>query len=278
MEYQLEQNPIDPADYASNRYAFICGELGLPKDRRPALEVLSAAKAAKMQIHGEYLAGPHSIRLSAASPELDYTIVHELVHAVCRKEMKYLGSHAVPYVALHDLVMAYYFPNQGRGDGDVVESQWSKIACNSAKASTKSEAADIVKAIYASLGAIESIQRRPSILELAARVSLSPASKYCFNWRHNVKALFRLADKTWTQKRAVYHIVGKCLAWLSIAAIVASIGLFQLSSQYHWAWPQKPALILLVTGIGALCSLPVYLWCIKKFAGYDPGDFKKDAK
>ena len=268
MDNQLEQNVTDESKIRQRFYE-ICDQFRLPDDLRPHLKVMVIDARKSWHVFGRYSRKTNILQLSKELLRSDYLAVHELVHFVCAKVMRYQGSHGVPFLALHDLVVAYYMDRNSLANGMVVDTQWASIASNKAKNRAKKESADIVEQSLAKLTAQGySRENPPGILTLAATVQDSSASAYCFTWT-NTKTWIRGLDIAWTQRHGIFPLLATLIARTVLVSIIACVGLAKLFGELKWEWLRGATFAFGFLAVALIFLFPVYQFGVRVFVGYD---------
>lgn len=245
------------------RYKNICDALGMAVDTRPTLVKTKPVDQGGWVVLGSYNGWRHTINASDSAD--DYLIVHELIHAVCKKELCYHGSHGLTFLVLHDIVMHYHFSDEPL-DGYVVSTQWSRLASSHRKDRALKKAREISCAIIKEISAQWS--RTPTIHEIAALVRSSEAGRYCFDWRKNPSALLYWFDRALTQKQAVFDVTFTVLFVLSIVfLLLASFARQQLGSVHESIREATHVLAngLWAAGIVLLASSVIFLYLVHQW-------------
>lgn len=194
------------------------------------MELLPLENNGQRLIVGDYHGLGHKIRIHPEHTTNLYIMLHEIAHGVCLKKMRYFGSHGVPYLVLHDLLIHFYLPTLPLGNGLMVDDQWPVWTGGKWRNSVKDETKKIVADIISEC-AKAGVGWTPSIDELAKLVSASTAKKYCFAWRGRVFQWFRWLDRAWTQKGSVLQVISKVLFLCFMLSIVIAFTAHQI---YLW--------------------------------------------
>jgi hypothetical protein len=262
-------NTLSESEQIRQRFEEICDLLQLPEDFRPRLKIMEVDSRKNWHVFGRYSRKTNILQLSNELLSNDYLAVHELIHFVCAKTMRYHGSHGVPFLALHDLVVAYYMDNESLGDGMIIDTQWASIATSKTKTRAKEEAASIVEVTMAKLSdAGYSRERQPGLLMLATMVQQSSASTYCFAWQ-DTKTWLHSFDIAWTQKHGIFPMLATLIARGGLASILICVGFAELFGELKWEWLRGATLAFGSLAVCLLLLFPVYQFGVRVFVGYD---------
>lgn len=260
---------ISGVEQVRQRFDEICNILQLPEHFRPRLKIMEIDSRRNWHVFGRYSRKTNILQLSTELLQNDYIAVHELIHFVCAKELRYHGSHGVPFLALHDLVIAYYLDREALGDGVVIDTQWASIATRSTKKKAGEESAAIVEEALANLAdAGYSRESPPGIMMLAKIVKNSSARKYCFAWQ-DWKTWLRGSDFAWTQRHGIFPMLSTLIARGVLASVVICGVLAKLFGEVHWEWLRGATFFFGALAVGLLFLFPVYQYGVKVFVGYD---------
>jgi hypothetical protein len=254
-----------------DRYHEICDVLQLTQAERPRVEPFAPPRAGDWQVYGDFNRRQNRIRLSATAIENDYLIAHELVHAVCAKRLKYFGSHGLPYLVLHDLMIEFYFPDSDLlNAATVVETQWATIAPARFVDQTLVEARSIVEQLVAVLKDEGfSLDNRPSLMQLAGKVQTSAARRFCFDWLSNRRAIVTRLDYAWTQTHGIFPLILVLVGYTLVGTFLLACGLASLAQRFDLPMLRTGAVALFANGFVLLCFLSIYVPAVRFFVGLD---------
>jgi hypothetical protein len=252
------------------RFAEICDLLQLREELQPRLKVMAVDSRKNWHVFGQYNRRTNVLQLSNRLLEDDYLAVHELIHLVCAKELGYRGSHGVPFLALHDLVIAFHMNGADRlGNGAVIDLQWATIATSNSKKQAKEESARIVSfALSALANDGYSRDNPPGIHVLAKVVQASVGSTYRFSWKDR-KTWRHSFDVAWTQRQGIFPMLIKLMAQGIVASLVACFGLAWLFTELKWQWLSTAAYGAGGVAIALFLLAMVYEFGVRIFVGLD---------
>lgn len=251
------------------RFYEICDHLQLPEDFRPYLKIMEVDSRKGWHVFGRYSRKTNVLQLSNGLLSNDYLAVHELIHFVCAKEMRYQGSHGVPFLALHDLVMEYYMDRENLGDGKVIDTQWASIATNRSKMRARKESSGIVEEVLIKLADAGFCRENPpGLLMLAKIVKDSEAKTYCFTWLDR-RTWFKSFDIAWTQRHGIFPMLATLIARGVLVSALICGGLAKLFGELKWEWLRGGAFFFGVLAIVLLFVFPAYQFGVRVFVGYD---------